>query len=80
MKITINKKEYETEDMTKYQRSFIAEIQTVDKVLQVLSDEVQVRRLSVSAISKTKEDMVNSLIESLEDPKKVPVKKKAVGK
>ena len=72
MKVTINEKEYELEDMTKDQRASVNELQSLDKIIKHLSMEVTVKQVSISSLIDKKNSLINPLVESLS--KKQPPK------
>ena len=66
MKVTINNKEYDMEDMDKDQRASVNELQSLDKIIKHLSMEVTIRQVSISSLIDKKNNLLDPLVKSLD--------------
>ena len=75
MIVTINGNKYETEDMTKEQRATVNEVQALENILRVISDEITIRQISSQSLVENKKAKVDNLLAELNADEKKSAKK-----
>lgn len=67
MKITLDGKEYDTEDMTKEQRSIIGDHQALNSIIMTLTNEVKVREVCIASLKVQQKAKLDTLFASLKE-------------
>ena len=67
MKITLEGKEYDTEDMTKDQRALIGDHQALNSIITTLTAEAKVREVCIASLKVQQKSKLDKLFASLRD-------------